>query len=76
MKKISVLIPCYNEEDNVIPMSQALIQMFGKDLPKYDYEILFIDNAKNFGQFNSPYMGCYRRPAIVLCLCAVIFRIR
>ena len=82
MKKISVLIPCYNEEDNVIPMSQALIRLFKKELSQYDYEILFIDNcsqdstrdklrficsqdthikailnARNFGQFNSPYYG-------------------
>lgn len=82
MKKISIMVPCYNEEENVIPLSEALIDMFKKDLPQYDYEILFIDNdstdttrvklrqlcennqkikaifnAKNFGQFNSPYYG-------------------
>ena len=44
MKKISIMVPCYNEEENVIPLSEALIDMFAKDLPKYDYEILFIDN--------------------------------
>ena len=25
MKKISVLIPCYNEEENVVPISEAVI---------------------------------------------------
>ena len=44
MKKISVLIPCYNEEENVGPMSEALVKMFAEDLPAYDYEIVFIDN--------------------------------
>ena len=44
MKKISVLIPCYNEEENVVPMSEALVKMFKEDLPSYDYEIVFIDN--------------------------------
>ena len=44
MKKISVLIPCFNEEENVGPMSEALVNMFAKDLPDYDYEIVFIDN--------------------------------
>lgn len=82
MKKISVMIPCYNEEENVIPMSEAVIEQFEAHLPQYDYEILFIDNdsndstrqklislceknkkikaifnAKNFGQFNSPFYG-------------------
>ncbi|HOD03256.1 MAG: hypothetical protein BWY46_00900 [Firmicutes bacterium ADurb.Bin300] len=45
MKKISVLIPCYNEEENVVPISKAVIEMLGRDLPNYDYEILFIDNC-------------------------------
>ena len=44
MKKISIMVPCYNEEENVVPLSEALIAMFEKDLPQYDYEILFIDN--------------------------------
>ncbi len=81
-KKVSVLIPCYNEEENVVPMSNAIQEMFEQNLPQYDYELLFIDNAssdntrpllreickrnrhvkaifnaKNFGQFNSPYYG-------------------
>ena len=45
MKKISVMIPCYNEEENVVPITQAVVDMFAKDLPAYDYEILFIDNC-------------------------------
>lgn len=82
MKKISVLIPCYNEEENVVPMSQAVVEQLTTHLPQYDYELIFIDNdssdntrpllreickrnpkvkaifnAKNFGQFNSPYYG-------------------
>lgn len=42
--KISMVIPCYNEEGNVIPICNALKDMFTKDLPKYEYEIIFIDN--------------------------------
>ena len=82
MKKVSILIPCYNEEENVVPMAEALVELFNTQLTQYDYEILFIDNdskdttrvllrklckenkkikaifnAKNFGQFNSPYYG-------------------
>lgn len=45
MKKISVLVPCYNEEENVVPMAEALTKMFHEDLPNYDYEIVYIDNC-------------------------------
>ena len=44
MKKISVLIPCYNEEENVVPISQAVIDTLTNELPEYDYELVFIDN--------------------------------
>ena len=82
MKKISVLIPCYNEAENVGPISRAVTEILEKELPRYDYELVFIDNdstdgtrdiirglcadnprikailnARNFGQFNSPYYG-------------------
>ena len=45
MKKISVLVPCYNEEENVIPMSEALTVLFREQLPQYDYEVDYIDNC-------------------------------
>lgn len=82
MKKISVLIPCYNEAENAAPISQAVTGILERELPQYDYELIFIDNdstdgtrdilrslcaanprikailnARNFGQFNSPYYG-------------------
>ncbi|MBQ8148542.1 MAG: glycosyltransferase family 2 protein [Lachnospiraceae bacterium] len=81
-KTISILIPCYNEEENVVPMSEAIVNLFETELTNYNYELVFIDNdsrdrtrellreicsknsnikaifnAKNFGQFNSPYYG-------------------
>lgn len=82
MKKISILVPCYNEEENVVPISKAIEEELKKSCSQYDYEICFIDNcstdntrnllreicarnkkikaifnARNFGQFNSPYYG-------------------
>lgn len=95
MKKISIMIPCYNEEENVKPISKAVLQILETELPQYDYEILFIDNcskdrtreylreicaenpkikvifnAKNFGQFNSPYWGmCQTTGDCTICLC-------
>lgn len=44
MKKISVLIPCYNEEENVVPISKAVIDELER-FTNYDYELLFIDNC-------------------------------
>lgn len=95
MKKISIMIPCYNEEENVREICKAVIEELNQSLPAYDYEILFIDNdstdktrqyireicatnkkvraifnAKNFGQFNSPYYGlCQTVGDCTICLC-------
>ena len=44
MKKISIMVPCYNEEENVVPMSEALVKTL-EAMNEYDYEILFIDNC-------------------------------
>ena len=44
MKKVSILIPCYNEEENVKEISKAVINEINK-LEKYDYELIFIDNC-------------------------------
>lgn len=43
-KTISILIPCFNEQENVIPISEALTNLFREKLPEYQYEIVFIDN--------------------------------
>ena len=48
MKKISILIPTYNEIENVEPLSAAIIEEMQK-LPRYDYEIVFIDNNSQDG---------------------------
>lgn len=95
MKKISVLVPCYNEEENVVAISEAIIDQL-EQLKSYDYEVLFIDNcskdrtrelleklcyknkkikaifnAKNFGQFNSPYYGMLQATGdCVITICA------
>ena len=94
-KKISIMIPCYNEEENARPIYTAVRGEMERSLPEYDYEILFIDNcskdktrhiieticaedkhvkaifnAKNFGQFNSPYYGVLQTTGdctIILC---------
>lgn len=44
MKTISIMVPCYNEEENVGLMYEALVKLFKDKLSNYYYEILFIDN--------------------------------
>lgn len=43
-KTISVMIPCYNEEENARPIYEAVRDELLKSCPDYNYEILFIDN--------------------------------
>ncbi len=47
-KKISVVSPCYNEEENVRVLYKEVKKEFDK-LPEYDYEHIFIDNASTDG---------------------------
>ena len=94
-KVISIVIPCYNEEENVENMADAVVQLFMTQLINYDYEIIFIDNnsmdntrallrkicagnkkikaifnARNFGQFNSPYHAiCQSAGECTILLC-------
>ncbi len=44
MKTISILTPCYNEEQNAELIYRAVREQFDK-LPQYRYEHVFIDNA-------------------------------
>lgn len=44
MKLISIVTPCYNEEENVRDVYEQVKSVFA-DLPTYRYEHIFIDNA-------------------------------
>jgi glycosyltransferase involved in cell wall biosynthesis len=44
-KLISIVTPCYNEEDNVADCHVAVRQLFERQLPEYDFEHIFCDNA-------------------------------
>lgn len=46
-KRVCICIPCYNEEENVVPLCEELIQLFDRKLPEYDYLIQFIDNCSS-----------------------------
>ena len=101
-KKISIVIPCYNEQENVAAIAASVKEQFdtAEILKKYEYEILFMDNdskdqtrsrireiaandrqhikaifnAKNFGQFNSPYYGMLQTDADATMLMAADFQ--
>ena len=99
MKKLSIIIPCYNEEENIEAMYGALKNLFDTELASYDYEFIFIDNdsrdksrgilrelckkdnklkaifnAKNFGQFNSPYYAMLQSSGDATILMAADFQ--
>ena len=97
MKKISIVVPCFNEEENVVPMADAIREEFKKNLSSYEYEIIDNDskdntrelirelcksdkgikgifNAKNFGQFNSPYYGMLQSTGDATVLMAADFQ--
>ncbi len=43
-KTIGISVPCFNEEENIVPLTEAIIKTMQEDLPQYDYIIQFIDN--------------------------------
>lgn len=99
MKTISIVVPCYNEEENVEALRESVDRIFLQKLPDYTYELIFIDNdsqdstreiirgicardkrvkgifnAKNFGQFNSPYYGMLQSTGDATVLMAADFQ--
>jgi glycosyltransferase involved in cell wall biosynthesis len=45
MKKISIITPCYNEEASVEECAETVSRLFAKELPDYELEHIFCDNA-------------------------------
>ena len=96
MKTVSILVPTYNEEENVVLLADEVRRVFSEKLQDYNLELVFIDNnssdntrklirdicskdehvkaifnAKNFGQFNSPFYGLLQTTGdCVILLCA------
>ena len=51
MKLISIVIPCFNEEGNILELYSQIKNVFKKN-PFYRYESIFIDNASKDGTVN------------------------
>lgn len=64
MKKISVVIPCFNEVENVTLMSFTVENVLKEALARYDYEILFIDNHSTDGTREALEQVCAGNPKV------------
>lgn len=49
MSTIDIIIPCYNERDNVRPMVDEVSRIFRNDLPDQDWIITLVDNDSTDG---------------------------
>ncbi len=52
MKKISVTVPCYEEENSLRQAWKRLTDIFENELSQYDYEIIFVDDYSPDGTRN------------------------
>ena len=44
MNKISLIVPCYNEEQNIVPFYTAIIETFN-GLKDADFELMFVNDG-------------------------------
>lgn len=45
MKTISVVVPTYNEEKNIMTVYERVCKLFAEQLADYEMQLLFVDNA-------------------------------
>jgi dolichol-phosphate mannosyltransferase len=50
-KKISILIPIFNEKENITNIYKKIINTISNIVTKYNYEIIFLDNHSNDGSY-------------------------
>mgnify|MGYP004443768517 FL=1 len=43
------MIPCFNEVENIVGITGAVVNVMTQQLPDYDYEVVIIDNASTDG---------------------------
>lgn len=46
-KLISIISPCYNEENELLKCYETIRRIVGEQLPEYDYEHVFADNGSS-----------------------------
>ncbi|WP_404981986.1 glycosyltransferase family 2 protein [Capnocytophaga granulosa] len=47
MKKIDIVVPCYNESENIRPLYEAIKKVFAKELPDYDFNLLLVNDGSH-----------------------------
>lgn len=47
MKKIDIVVPCYNESENIRPLYEAIKEVFAKELPDYDFNLLSVNDGSH-----------------------------
>ena len=47
MKTIEIVVPCYNESENIRPLYEAIKGVFAEKLPAYSYTLLFVNDGSN-----------------------------
>lgn len=46
MQRVSAIVPCYNEEENVIPFYESISKVF-KELSEYELEIVYVNDGSS-----------------------------
>jgi len=45
MKKIDIIVPCYNESENIIPLYEAIKGVFSEKLAEYSYSLIYVNDG-------------------------------
>lgn len=64
MKKISVVVPCYNEEKSVHKIHKIITDLFKNELKNYDYELIFNDDYSTDNTRNELEKICASDPKV------------
>ena len=62
MKKISILCPCFNEEENIVPIVDAILEECETNLKNYRYEVIIVDNCSTDNTKNLVEKICAKYP--------------
>lgn len=47
MKTIEIIVPCYNESENIRPLYEAIKRVFAEKLPAHSYTLLFVNDGSS-----------------------------